>query len=110
MIKTGDKVNVNDGSYSIKITNKGISTSSGDKYNSGKPRKVYTVILSGCEFPPTGSRTKTFNNTVIQNDETGEVTFIEERFLQLKEYTLIIDNKTIKLSAESYENLKKQLI
>lgn len=109
MIRVNDKVNINDGSYSIKVTSKGLEHGPGGDKHRGESRKVYTVLLTNCVFPNTGSRAKTFNNIVIQNDETGEVIFIEERFLQLAEYEITIAGKVIKISPKSYENLKKQL-
>ena len=108
--KKGDKVVINDGSYSKQIKDNELAHGpGGDKYCGGS-RTQYVVIEVGCNFPKTGNRSGDFNNTVIQGVLSGKVVFIEERFLSLTTHTIVIDGKAIKLSHESFLNLREQLV
>ena len=84
-MKKGDKIVINDGSWSRTVRDNKLSGGpGGDRYTGIKDsdRKQYMIIETGCSFPNTGSR-NTFNNTVIQAVDSGKVVFIEERFLEL---------------------------
>lgn len=85
-MKRGDVVIIKDGSYSQSIV-AGKLIKESLNYGDEKGRK-YRIIETGCVFPhddaqDSSRKRDTFNNTVIQNIDSGKVVFLEERFLQL---------------------------
>ena len=109
-MKKGDIVTIKDSSYSQSIINeKTAHEILDDRY--GGISKQYVVVEVNCMFPTTVMHQpdSCYNNTVIQDIESGKVVFIMERFLQPATHTIVIDGKTIELSHESYKNLKEQL-
>ena len=111
-MKKGDLVIINDGSYAQTVRN-GILKGEFRHYSLGSEKhcgKTYVVVEVGCSFPldrccqPTTHR----NDTVIQEEGNGEVVFIHHRFLSLAKHRIVIDNKAIEISYESYLNIKKQ--
>jgi hypothetical protein len=108
-MRKGDLVKVHDFSYSVSVEDGGFS----GNFNAFHPRcrDKFVVVETGCVFPRTSRHPgDNHNDTVIQSVDSGLVAFIEERFLRPVTHTIIIDGKTIKLSHESYKNLKEQLI
>jgi len=91
-MKKGDIVTIKDGSFSKSVVD-GELIHEWLVYGSDLG-KQYVVIETDCKFPNSGSighclpaTPPSFNNTVIQQCESGKVVFIEERFLRLK-YTV----------------------
>lgn len=85
-MKKGDIVTIRDSSYSV-IVEKGELILLGTNHGRHHKRE-YMVVEIGCKFPLTelwqGKYGSSYNDTVIQAlDNTNEVIFIEERFLQL---------------------------
>lgn len=108
-MKKGDIVTVRDFSYSVIVEGGKLRKSTFHAFYPAA-RKRFTVVETNCIFPRTSTRPgANHNNTVIQVVNSTEVVFIEERFLRLATYEIIIDGKIIKLSHESYKNLKRQL-
>lgn len=113
-MKKGDIVTIKDSSWTRSVVDgKLVHELLNHSFEYGKK---YTVVETGCMFPNTGSRghcfsrtPPTFNNTVIQAVNSGEVVFVEERFLESTTHTLVIDGESVELSHESYLNLKEQL-
>jgi len=84
-MKKGDRVVIDDGSFSKQVKDNKLSHGpGGDRYKNlqDDDRKQYVIIETGCSFPKTGSQ-HTCNNTVIQIIKSDKVIFIEERFLKL---------------------------
>lgn len=122
-MKKGDKVVINDGSFSKQVKNNELSHGpGGDRYRADRERnyirKQYVVIETGCIFPNTGAR-NTFNNTIIWAIDSGKIVFIEERFLQLMppKHKVIIDiayndctmfGETVKISDKLYQEIKRE--
>jgi len=120
-MKKGDKVMINDGSWSRTIRNNELVDGPGGDEYTGTPikdRKQYTVIETGCSFPNTGSW-NSFNNTVIQAIDSGKVVFIEEHFLRPVPPThkVVIDcaygncityGEIVEISDELYKQIKRE--
>lgn len=114
-MKKGDKVVIDDGSFSRTIRdNKLVHGPGGDR---GDNRSQYIIIETGCSFPNTDS-SNSFNNTVIQAVDSGKVIFIEERFLRpvLPKHTIMIDVECkncavvgtwIEISDKLYKEIKR---
>jgi hypothetical protein len=86
-MKKGDIVTIKDGSFTQSVVN-GELIHEWLVYGTEQD-KQYVVIETNCMFPNSGSRgypysPPTFNDTVIQQCESGRVVFIEERFLHLR--------------------------
>ena len=84
-MKKGDKVTIRDSSYSKVVTSRGLESGYGDSIVYNIRKKQGTIIEVGCKFPdPHHYQTQihTCNDTVVILD-SGEIAFIEERFLEL---------------------------
>lgn len=90
-MKKGDVVIVRDSSYSKVVTEHGLE----DSYGGTRVRSRRCIIIElGCHFPDLHQyqiKNNTYNNTVIRVIETGEVVFIEERFLKPLIHKVMID-------------------
>ena len=111
-MKKGDVVEINDWSYAKVISN-------GELNDIGYPEFTGNCIIieTNCKFPASKRQATatslipaSYNNTVIQAIDTGDIIFIEERFLRPATHKITIDNKTIEISHESYKSFKKQLL
>ena len=108
-MRKGDRVIVRNDSYSTVVVDGELKC--GHESPHTTRYKQCIIVELGCRFPRTSPwKGDNHNDTVVQIIKTGEVVFIEERFLQPTTHEIIIDGKTIKLSHESYNNLKEQLI
>ena len=106
-MKAGDKVIVRDCSYSHKVVNGSLQ-----RVQAWAKGPQFTVVAVRCYFPnPHRFQIEDghYNNTVIQKDDSGEVVFIEERFLIPVKHTIRIDGKDIEISNESFQELKRTL-
>ena len=108
-MKKGDVVQINDCSWARTAKNGKLVS----------PNGVYgvhcIVVEINCKFPFSLPRfveqSPTYNNTVIQVIDTGEVIFIEQRFLKPVTRKITFDDgKVVELSEQSYQNLRKQLL
>lgn len=108
MIKKGDKVLLNDSSYSVIIGDKGF-VPSGDVWPiRGACKDVWKVLAIECCLPAAdGDLT---NNTIIQSITTGNTMFTCVRFLKLVTHTIEFDGKKFEMSDESYNNFKRQFL
>jgi len=103
-MKKGDVVIVCDSSYSRVIKdNKLTCGPDDDRYTWENNRKKYVIIEIGCSFPNTGAP-NSFNNTVIRAIDSGEVVFIEKRFLCLA--TLIREVTMAEVCTQFGEDVK----
>jgi len=104
-MKAGDLVIIKDYSYSKEVED-GVLVD-----NTYRGDKQFIIVETNCVFPNPHEYQLgyTFNNTVIQAVDSGKVIFIEERFLKLTTHKITIDGKTIEISNESYQALKKSL-
>lgn len=111
-MKKGDVVIIDDWSYSkIVVNGKFVSPPLRLRSCGGWIDGRCVVVEVNCTLPITNTYgLPEYNDTIIQMLNTNEVIFIEQRFLKPITHTLTIDGKTVKLSHESYENLKAQLI
>lgn len=84
-MKKGDIVTINDGSYTKSVVNgKLVHEHLCFGSNFGKQ---YKVIEIDCKFPSDERHQRNhgrFNNTVIQDIDSGKIVFIEEMFLRLR--------------------------
>lgn len=107
--KVGDKVRVEDSSYSKVVGTYGLE----DGYDGFRVRNQQGVIIEmNCKFPNPDKFQNiygVFNNTIVRL-LTNEIVLTEERFLAPTTHTIVIDGKTVELSHESYKNLKEQLV
>lgn len=120
-MKKGDVVTVRDSSYSKVVTEHGLESSYDPPRNVRKKQCV--IIELGCRFPDSHhyqTQIHTCNDTVIRVIETGEVVFIEERFLQLipPTHKIMIDmvyhpgygvgGEVIEISDKLYKEIKRE--
>lgn len=105
MIKKGDKVKIQDLSYSRTVRDNELK-----RPKEGLRGEFAIVVETGCKFPNTGSFFGEFNNTIIQVIDTGGVIFICDNQLGPATRTIEFDGKKIELSEKSYNNFKKQFL
>lgn len=117
-MKKGDVVIIKDSSYSKVVTNYGLESGYGDGGVCNIRKKQGTIIEVGCKFPNLHyyqTQIHTCNDTVIVLD-SGEVVFIEERFLKLATHKVMVDirqdggwmyGQIIKISDELYKQIKR---
>lgn len=107
-IKKGDVVKIKDFSYSRTVENGKLVRPNSSTY--GK----FVVVEINCNFPHTKNdpwrAPADFNNTVIQATNSGEVIFIQDKYLQPAKHKITVDDKTVEISHESFEAFKKQFI
>jgi len=107
-MKKGDIVTIYDRSYSRVIKDGRMLDGMDCLPRDGDTQ--FVVIETDCRFPKTSQWVGSdYNNTVIQSLNTGEVVFIEERFLRPAKHIIVLDGKPIEISHESFLSLKKQL-
>ena len=101
-MKKGDKVMIENSSYSMTIVDGKLEHKSYEPIRNSC-KSIWIVLEINCRFPKTSSwYDDNYNNTVIQNIVDKTIMFIERRFLKLA-------TRTIELSEQSFQNLKKQL-
>jgi hypothetical protein len=111
-MKKGDRVRIKDFSYARCVV--GLSLHVYSPTFDDDARGEFVVIEVGCKFPKVSSTQgsvfgSSYNNTVLQSVQSGQVVFIEERFLVPAQHTIVIDGKEITISHESYRALKDNL-
>ena len=116
-MKKGDIVVICDGSYAQSVIGGKLvheNLTFGNLTFGHHTGKKYVVIEINCVFPITDMHQPNDyrNDIVIQDVESSKVVFIYSKFLRLvsRTHTITIDGKTIKLSHESFLNLKEQLL
>jgi len=106
-IKEGDMVVIRDSSYS-QTPKDGCLSDSLWRCDYPEDRKgTFKVLKVGCVIP-SYYKGET-NNTIIQSTRSGRIVFIKLGFLEPTQHTINVDGKEIKISHESYLNLKKSL-
>lgn len=104
-LKAGDKVDIRDGSYSFGIKNGEYSI--GLLTGSDSLRTGLTVVQTDlCVKRDLHDATK-ICDILVEKD--GNFWFALSRFADLAEHIIIIDDKEIKLSNKSFQELKNQL-
>jgi len=112
-LKKGDLVWIKDLSYSRIVKNGKLRPPHFEYAAYGQENnKQFIVVEINCKFPKTSVwlDDNEYNDTVIQCVETNEVIFIQKRSLQPVKHKIIINDKTVEISQESFLNLKKQLL
>ncbi|HDY88364.1 MAG TPA: hypothetical protein ENH82_09675 [bacterium] len=108
-LKTGDKIDITDGSYVFGICNGQYSEHCNHQNGDREGLTVIAVDLhamADCREPTSGE----FSNVcdILATDNEGNYWFIRSDFVQLCNHTITIDGKKIEISGKSYEALKKQ--
>jgi len=112
----GDKVIIDDTSYSRSVMNKKL-----EHPGNNLRYKKCVIIELNCTFPKTSKWDgDNVNNTIVQVCETGQVIFIEERFLKLvpPKHKIMIDmvcysgyamtGKILEISDKLYQEIKRE--
>lgn len=113
-IKENDIVIIKDGSWGRMIDNGEILEPS-LAYQEYKGLK-YKVLMTGCSFPLMRKRDQGYieqSNTLLIGLEgitKNKIVIIRDDQLSISPRKIIIDNKEIEISEESYQKLKKSLI
>ena len=109
-IKVGDTVKIGtDYSYSRAVIKGVLQDIWWSLSKTERDARTYTVIATDCSFPIVEDWQERGADTVIQDKGSYMVVFIHASLLMLAQRTIKIDNKTIELSEESYQNLRAQL-
>lgn len=113
-MKIGDTVRINDFSFSQMIDvdgrQKGMNNTSTDAQD------VFTVAAADCYIPSSGDNRNEFRpksfpaDTIIVSNTHRVIAFICSKFLDPLRHTIIIDGKSIEISDESYNALRKSLL
>lgn len=111
-LKIGDRIYVNDGSYSFGIKNGQYSRLIGDRNN--VPRQQYIIIKTGLramrDINKINSGEYTTVCDILITDGDGDFFFTQEKFVKLVEFEHIVvfnGDEPITISHKSYQELKK---
>ena len=119
-MKKGDRIIIKDSSYSKVVTNHGLESSYGDGKICDIRKKQGIIVETSCSFPDRHeyqTQIHTYNDTVVVLD-SGEIVFIEERFLSpmLPTHKVMVDirqdggwmyGQIVEISDELYKQIKK---
>lgn len=112
MLNKGDIVTIRDSSWTRSVVNGELKHE--DLARDGERDKEYVVIETDCRFPLTDlyQPADYHNDTVIQTIYSRKVVFVHHRFLAPVPtgHDIIIDGKIIRISHESFLNLREQLL